>query len=253
MIRHIAFAAVVAAACSSGIAAPATNRVARQLLDPGYLVRPNSQKGKIAFIDTQSELSADAIRTAMKAVSESRVYNSVYERASASDDYAALKKKAAASFALILINDPSKPGTLIAPEDGWCVVNVARIGEGLKTPEAKAKFFESRCRKQIMRVYGAAAGGWYSGYKGNVSSVASIPDLDLVTKEALPVDVLDRNARYLTGLGVKPQVLVPYRRACIEGWAPAPTNDVQKFVWNKVHQMPASPIKIKPETKKVSE
>ena len=41
-----------------------------------------------------------------------------------------------------------------------------------------------------------------------------------------------------------------YRKACEEGWAPAPTNDVQKAIWDKVHAMPTEPIKIKPETKK---
>lgn len=251
MKRLIMCAALAAVTCPFVNAAPSAK--GDRLRDPGYLVRPGSQKGKIAFIDTQSELPESAIRTAMKSVVSSRVYNIVYEKAAASDDYAALKKGAAANFALILINDPARPATLIAPEDGWAVVNVARIGEGLKTPEAKAKFFESRCRKQIMRVYGAAAGGWFSGYKGNVSSALSVPDLDLVTKEALPVDVMDRNDRYFAGLGVTYKRFVSYRRACVEGWAPAPTNDVQKFVWDKVHEMPSEPLKIKPETKKVGD
>ena len=41
-----------------------------------------------------------------------------------------------------------------------------------------------------------------------------------------------------------------YRKACEEGWAPQPTNDVQKAIWDKVHAMPTEPLKIKPETKK---
>jgi len=34
------------------------------------------------------------------------------------------------------------------------------------------------------------------------------------------------------------------REACQEGWAPAPTNDIQKAIWNEVRQLPAKPIKI---------
>ena len=41
-----------------------------------------------------------------------------------------------------------------------------------------------------------------------------------------------------------------YRTAVKEGWAPQPTNDVQKAIWDKVHAMPTEPLKIKSETKK---
>ena len=59
-----------------------------------------------------------------------------------------------------------------------------------------------------------------------------------------------RCQRYLLSLGVKPYRLTTYRKACEEGWANPPTNDVQKAIWDKVHAMPTEPIKIKPETKK---
>ena len=43
---------------------------------------------------------------------------------------------------------------------------------------------------------------------------------------------------------------VTYRQACIEGWAPAPTNDVQKAIWEKVHSEkergPSHGLKISP-------
>ena len=44
--------------------------------------------------------------------------------------------------------------------------------------------------------------------------------------------------------------VVSYQDACEMGVAPAPTNDVQKAIWDKVHAMPTEPIKIKPEEKK---
>ena len=50
-----------------------------------------------------------------------------------------------------------------------------------------------------------------------------------------------------------PVMMVTYGRAVREGWAPAPTNEYQKAIWDKIHAMPTEPIKIKPETKKVAD
>ncbi len=45
-----------------------------------------------------------------------------------------------------------------------------------------------------------------------------------------------------------------YRRACQEGWAPAPTNDVQRAIWEQVRadkeRGPTKPITISPPNKK---
>ena len=43
---------------------------------------------------------------------------------------------------------------------------------------------------------------------------------------------------------------IPYRQACQEGWAPAPTNAVQRAIWNKVHQIPDSPLVIEFDPKR---
>ena len=53
--------------------------------------------------------------------------------------------------------------------------------------------------------------------------------------------------------GIKTLTIASYRTACHYGWAPAPTNDVQRAIWQKVHEMPAAPLKILPEKTKVKE
>lgn len=53
--------------------------------------------------------------------------------------------------------------------------------------------------------------------------------------------------------GINTIAIATYRTACQQGWAPAPTNDVQKAIWDEVHTLPSEPIKIKPESKKVTE
>ena len=46
------------------------------------------------------------------------------------------------------------------------------------------------------------------------------------------------------------QRFATYRRACVEGWAPRPTNDVQRAIWRSVAaervKGPANPIRILP-------
>jgi hypothetical protein len=53
---------------------------------------------------------------------------------------------------------------------------------------------------------------------------------------------------YLKSLGVTPAEMTTYRKACREGWAPAPTNDIQKAIWEQVkadkERGPTNPLKI---------
>ena len=83
-----------------------------------------------------------------------------------------------------------------------------------------------------------------------MAGMKSISDLDKYPDEAIPVDVLGRTLRYLPEAGCNLRTMVPYRTACREGWAPAPTNDIQKAIWNEVRQLPTKPIKIEFDPKK---
>jgi hypothetical protein len=54
----------------------------------------------------------------------------------------------------------------------------------------------------------------------------------------------------LQALGMASERKVPYVKACKEGWAPAPTNEFQKAIWDKVHSTPKNPMKIEFDPKK---
>ena len=62
--------------------------------------------------------------------------------------------------------------------------------------------------------------------------------------------MVDYYQTYLEKLGVTKMEKTTYLRACKEGWAPAPTNEVQKRVWDKVHAAPRMPMKIEFDPKK---
>ena len=55
------------------------------------------------------------------------------------------------------------------------------------------------------------------------------------------IDVMIMSA---TALGAYVKRRTSYQKACEEGWAPLPTNDVQKAIWDKVHAVPKNPMKI---------
>ena len=54
--------------------------------------------------------------------------------------------------------------------------------------------------------------------------------------------------------GVQSARFTTYRQACREGWAPAPTNDLQKAIWEEVkadkERGPTNPITITPPKQK---
>lgn len=151
-------------------------------------------------------------------------------------------------LSLYIIDDEKLPMSLIAPEGRWAFVNVAHLssGRGKKTP-----FFEARFKKEVARIGCMLFGNIGSTYNGNLLSFIENADgLDCYESDALPVDSAMRCARYLINLGVKPYRRISYRKAVAEGWAPTPTNDIQKAIWEKVHAMPKNPIRIEYDPKK---
>ena len=181
----------------------------------GFIARPGTPQGEICYINCQKRIPSEWIKESI--------------------DY--------------FVDNDKMPAILVAPENSWAIVNVAVIAK-----ETRPVFFEMRTKKQMSRAFALLCGASNSQYpRALTRGIINEQDLDRNPDFQLPVDVLARFRTYMEPLGVKPSVLVPYRRACEEGWAPAPTNDIQKAIWDKVHAMPTAPIKIKPETKKVRE
>ena len=249
VIAIVISAAVIAAAETNAFAAGRGVMAAKA---GGMLEKPNSSKGRIVFINTQNEMPAANIHLAVKSLADILAKYPV-EIAGASPAKASeLKERFKADVAVIIAAEADAPGLLAAPDEGWAVVNVRPLARNLKTEAAKAKFYEARCRKEIMRGFVCAAGGVGSSFPGNIMNVVKVEDLDLC-EEFVPFDKVGIVKQHLKANGVIPSRFATYRTACREGWAPAPTNDVQKAIWDKVHAMPTAPITIRPETRKVDD
>lgn len=141
-----------------------------------------------------------------------------------------------------VIDDPGSDTTiLIAPEQNWATLNVNPL---LRDRPAE-DIAEARIHKQVWRATAMAMGAANSMTQPCLlRQINNLRELDR-TRNMLPspqpinnmIEVADK-------LGIVRVHRATYRRACQEGWAPQPTNDVQRKIWNQVHQIPDKPIKI---------
>lgn len=191
----------------------------------GVLKRPGVQRGEIVYVNAQKRadrawIEANANVFAKLTKTAIRVQDGAFD----------LKKPALVGNAtLFVVDDPSLPMSLVAPEAHWAMMNVAAVHSD------KPAFFRERVNKQLARVFALLCGGASSAYPGAITGVMTKPeDLDAFADCKLPFDVNARFEPYLAGYGVVPFKQVTYKKACIEGWAPAPTNDIQRAIMEKV-------------------
>ena len=246
---HAAFSAAPgqdAAAQRAKFEAMRAERIAKA---GGMVEKPDAAKGKVVFFDVQGSLPREEIAKALSHLDNSIVKYRIEVVKTAAAEPLALMKSHGADVAVVICEKEGPTTLMAAPEEHWCEVNVRALGDGLATPEAKAKFWTSRCRKEILRGFALACGALGSSFPGNIMGIAKTMDLDLCD-EFMPVDTGDMVKKRLRAIGLAPRHSATYRAACKAGWAPAPTNDVQKAIWQEVHAIPDKPITIEYDPKK---
>ena len=208
----------------------------------GAFLRPGSFAGKIVLANAQCALPQSDVEEVAALLTESTRFNIVAIKTSESSPEELLKSQNA-NFVILLDDRATRPSLLVAIDDHWAKVSFAHLMDDLPGESAKKKFFVSRARKQIIRTFSLLCGGGSSQFPGNIMSAPTVRDLD-VAPEAIPADKINAFTAYLTAHGMTQKEIVSYFRACHEGWAPQPTNDIQKAVWDKVHAPPSKPLKI---------
>lgn len=153
--------------------------------------------------------------------------------------------------AVVLVVDcAGKPGLAAYPEDAVGVVNVA----GLKTDDTA--LYVRRVSKELCRGVVLALGGFAPTapngriVKGLLSPVYSVRDLDEMKASALSPSQCGAIYDSVERLGLQAAKPTPYSVACRQGWAPPPTNAIQRAIWEKVHQIPDKPMTIEFDPKK---
>lgn len=154
-----------------------------------------------------------------------------------------------AVFALSVVDDNVSAGVSIYPEERIAVVNADKYSEGIDPVRR-----EERIVKELWRSLGFVSGIGYAPYPNDVfQPVYTVEELDALRWQVMQPMNFQKMYATTSKFGVKRARRIPYRLAVMEGWAPAPTNQYQQAIWDKIHQLPTEPIKIKPETVKVKE
>ena len=255
-MKHLIIAAiaatVIASAEASSVVTVTTNadgkvvrKVDRARLDAimesrtgGKILVPGSMKGKIVYVNAQTRAPHKWLE--QNAATFSEATKLAVEVTDGKFEFPNPKIHGEAS--LFVVDDPALPTLLSAPESRWVMVNVAPLAKGAGE---KPQFFAARVQKELTRGFCLLAGAQNSGYPDAlVGCITNPEDLDRFADCRLPIDVMNRFAPYLKGYGITPKVYSTYKKACEQGWAPPPTNDVQKTIWQKVHSIPDKPITI---------
>lgn len=206
----------------------------------GNIIKPGSQKGRVVYINAQSRAAEVWLQESADFFKEKTRLAVAIEKG----EFSFPKPELKGELNIFIVDDPSLPSLLGAPENRWAMVNVAPLFTD------KKKFFEARVKKELTRAFVLVAGGIDSSYPGNCTGpVMDAKDLDKFMDYFLPVDVLARFEKTVTKAGMKPSYQATYRKACTDGWAPPPTNDVQKAIWKEVYQVPDKPITIEYDPK----
>lgn len=215
----------------------ATNTAAKVKLTPqqralealkrsgGMIVEPNSGKGFVAVVNTQSKVDEKEIAEVVAVIRKEISYRFKIVKTDVEAKDAALTIR--------VVDVAGKPVFTASPEASLAEVNVATLVDDLKSDFSKKKFLPHRTRIEIMRAFAYAAGAGGSGFPGNIFDTVTVKDLDYC-KEFFPVDTLDAIRRHLTKRGLEPENVTTYRYACEEGWAPAPTNEYQKAIYEEI-------------------
>ena len=204
----------------------------------GLVVMPDPDNGHITIVNMQKRVSETVIFEAVKYVRKLLNLPIVIRE----------KADPSATLTLYIKDQPEKDEiSLFAPEAQWGMMNIAHIAKA-GTPQAT---LESRTRKQVARSLAWLCGAGGSQYPNTlVKPMSSAKELDSYKDESLPPDVFARMRVYSEALGIRPLRKVPYRTACQEGWASAPTNEYQKAVWDEVRALPTKPMTIEFDPKR---
>jgi len=222
----------------------------------GMIARPHTAGAKFVFVNAQKLVKAEEITVPVATMARILRHDICLEAPVGKEaltlaNATALIREQKAKGAIFLVEDDVMPTILVAPEAAWGVVNVRK----LNADNPGELILSQRTRREMWRAFAMVNGGGSNTKMGKcvMQSVFTLHDIDALGAEAFCPEPVNAVTEHLNKLGITAYSTTTYKTACEEGWAPAPTNEYQKAIWDKVHAMPAAPIKIKPETKKVAE
>ena len=215
----------------------------------GMIEHPGS--GEVRLFDWQDAVPESSVKEMFMLSSSCPIkvpFKHVREQAKFSvTDVPAVMSGAGVKAAVFIVDDQKLPMTLCAMEANWGVVNIAP----LKSDSPKPQLLFQRLNKLFTRVVTVVFGGTHQPVSFSaLQSVTSLKELDEMGAYAIAPMCLTMMSDHFPKIGVTFPYMTTYKKACREGWAPPPTNDVQKAIWEKVHTPPKTPLTIEYDPKK---
>ena len=149
---------------------------------------------------------------------------------------------------VIMLVDGAEDAPLMTayPEEHLAIVNMTALSKGVSSGVR-----QDRVEKLTWRAIGHLVGcGAPDGYTCVMKPLRNMAELDAMPNKFIHPASFFKARPYFDMCGVTPARKGTYESACQQGWAPAPTNDIQKAIWDKVHAVPATPMKIEFDPKK---
>lgn len=220
------------------------------LIPPDCILIP--AKGKIVLVNSQNKLT-DEILASRTPFLEPVLCGPLHvEQAKlpfSVESAQSQMKEHGANVAFFIIDDPKQPMSLTCLEQAWGMVNFAKIKDG----EPDEKVMKRRYAAELNRVIRSllSVGGCGPSQMPTFVSrarVKGIPqcgkDLDQIKRYSISMNEGLAIHNNMASYGIQAAEICPYEDAVSGGWAPAPTNDIQKAIWEKVHAIPKNPMKI---------
>lgn len=229
--------------------ANARPRPARLTKPSGGLVERTVPGKTVRVVDAQGTLPHGAVEAAARGVRLRSLLPLAVETGCTSADEGvwrmASSATADAGAAVLVVDDTSLPLVVASPDARWAIANVASL-RGM--PERTEARLEKLLWNAVARALGTGAtgdGGVIAPFSGAIG-LDALPDLPGPTSHNALMD-----AAKVHGIGLIK--LATYRTACEEGWAPVPTNDVQRAIWEHVRSEkergPSNALRIVPKAR----
>lgn len=156
--------------------------------------------------------------------------------------------KLGAKGVIWIVDDSAYPLSLGACEDGWAFINTFSLVADNPDEKLLAKRVEKMVNRTFANIHGI--GDSQMMPQCVMKTAVGLEGIDkLICSEYSPEPLMKINA-YMVQAGYKHGRHGTYYDACEEGWAPAPTNAVQKAIWDKVHELPTKPLTIQRESER---
>ena len=207
-------------------------------------------QGFVAMVDYQNR--ADFIKTSAKFTETFEGFGFAAkpmksDKPFSLKDFSTKCAELGAGSVVFVVDDSELPMSLVSIETRSGLVNVAALATDNPAPALLTR----RTCKMIGRVAMLASGGAESrNPTSDLQPVTNLKELDMNEGQGDEVYVMMGVISGMAKAGVTAERRMTYLQACKAGLAPAPTNDIQKAIWDKVHAIPANPIKIKFDPKK---